>query len=181
MMIKKGLLETSDNSEVDEGQEEESNKKIRSNSAKKKKKKGKSDSQTVGMSLDTTVYKNLLKEVSQTDKPKEIQVNTDIDVDSEITFRIKNNMIADCEQPEVERRESMSSEEKIDTSDELIEVDCECFIAECREEARSQQKKNKSQEGEQGDKPREFPGDRLIREAESARARMYTILGNNNL
>ena len=55
-------------------------------------------------------------------------------VDPEITFKIDDKS--------KEHRNSSSSEERIDTSDELMEVDLDIndrFIADCKEEANRQQ------------------------------------------
>ena len=52
------------------------------------------------------------------------------------------------------RRESSSSEGPIDTSDELMEVDCDRFIADCRQEA-ERQRRESIEEVKPADEPME--------------------------
>ena len=53
--------------------------------------------------------------------------HVNIEVDQEVSFKVENI------------NDSTSSEDKIDTSDELIEMDQhDCFIADCQVEARQQ-------------------------------------------
>ena len=99
---------------------------------------------------DTTIYQNALEKVD----------SGDIVVDAEITFK---------------NRESSSSEEgKIDTSDEMMEIDCNNFIAECTAQAN---RCKRPYPGEQEPDPKEA-ADNVIREAEAAKIRMLPTPGN---
>ena len=137
---------------------------------------------------DTTIYQNMLKKVTSTGE--------ETIVDSEITFKnreplpnalLGNNdrqhkQTAVCE----EHRFSSSSEEHVNTSDELMDVDLdfnERFIADCEAEA----KRRKCSYPEDDDKQiqDETPRDKseknktndVIREAEASRARILTTPG----
>ena len=81
-------------------------------------------------SSETTIYQCALqKEVSPDDKldvPQDDQI--EIDVDSEIAFRINQTEVNKIQ------RLSSSSDEQVDTSDEMLEIDVdinERFIADC--------------------------------------------------
>ena len=92
-----------------------------------------------------------------------------VNVDQEISFKI----------PDKKTHESTSSEEPIDTSDELMEVDCEKFIADGQEQARRDSASRvKAQEQPQ---MQEFPGDRMIKEVKNARARVFTSKGKDDV
>ena len=149
-MIKKGLFQDSD-TEADEA---------RTRTPKydgKNKSKSKADIEATSNS-DTTTYHNVLKEANP---------NQDLDAESEeneVLFIIREPSMAPAQ-----RCDSMSSEDKIDTSDELMEVNCDKFIADCREEARRQSAEHQRLSS---DKRKEFLGDRLVREAKAARVRM---------
>ena len=84
----------------------------------------------------------------------------------------------------ISNRDSTSSEDKINTSDELMEVDCDKFIADCREEARrmseGRDKGSPSVQNKRVDYY-EYPGDRMVREAENARVHMFSIPTGKNL
>ena len=91
-------------------------------------KKGKnnknSEATMVSLTSEMTVYHNALPRVAQ----------NEVIVDSEITFRV------DPKQKGSDKRGSSFSEEHIDTSDEMIDIDDmdinECFIADFQAEAR---------------------------------------------
>ena len=93
--------------------------------------------ESINSNSETTIYRNLLEEVAGSDTeplgPEDRQEHEQIErVDSEVAFKIRiagdiagQNLDLTPEQ----RRESSSSDDKIDTSDELMEVDQ--FIADC--------------------------------------------------
>ena len=108
---------------------------------------------------ETTIYKNAV----------EFQENEElINVDQEVSFRMKKK-----------NRESSSSEEPIDTSDEIMEIDInEQFIADCAEEHRRKDGGHRSQlpEDRHHDNSHEnhkVYSEQIIREVEASRARMY--------
>ena len=105
-------------------QKEEQPERKNTEQTRKRKIPGKDVAMTISNS-DTTIYQNVLDKVNQPEF---------MAVDSEIEFR-SHNQVANAE-----RRESSSSEDKIDTSDELMEVGVgvdfnERFIADCAREA----------------------------------------------
>ena len=101
---------------------------------------------------EVTVYRNAVEFVE--DK-----------VDMEISFNVHKY------------RESTSSEEQIDTSDEILEVDFNtCFIADCANEAVRQRSNNEASTSY--DRPQEKDNqisrsEQIIRDAEALRARMH--------
>ena len=110
---------------------------------------------------DTTIYKDaVMDEISE---PTKILV-----VDSEVTFNLKQSHA----NVESERRGSTSSEDQIDTSDEIMDVDN--FIADC--EARALNSKG-GVVRESEDKTYQYKGDDMIREAEAAKVRMAATPG----
>ena len=111
-------------------------------------------------SSSTTIYRNVLAKQVQEGQPEDVQ-----SVDNEITFCSPNKVI---------RRESLSSEGQIDTSDELMEVDCDLFIADCRQEAEQQRRESMEESKPAEETMEEYPGAKLIREAELVRAAMYS-------
>ena len=50
-------------------------------------------------------------------------------IDQEVTFNLQN------QKHNRKERDSSSSEDRVNTSDEMMEIDCKKFIADCREEA----------------------------------------------
>ena len=111
---------------------------------------------------ETTIYRRVLDKVKQ----------SEVVVDPEITFRIESK-------GDSKHRNSSSSEERIDTSDEMMEVDDldinECFIADCQAEA------NRGRLYQDAPDEREpNPAEELIRKAEAAKAKIYTLPGNEN-
>ena len=102
------------------------------------------------------------------------------EMDPEITFKERPNNGADVSQnvgedPE-QRRISSSSEEHIDTSDALMDVDNECihdkFIVDCQAKA----KRKKSLQEEEV-RARDHAG-QVIRQAEAAKAHIFVTPGN---
>ena len=127
--------------------------------------KGKSTQQfSDGLESEATIYKNAVEFVENDDEMK----------DPEISFNYKN-------------RDSTSSEEKVNTSDEFMEVDVnERFIAECaREAANSKSRLLRDEEGcnegtSSHDQTRERQisrSDQFIREVEASKARMIKTPG----
>ena len=134
---------------------------------------------------ETTIYRDALIPIPDDSTPEDqnsiiepnIQDNPDTEemetesIDPDITFNIKK--------PVKQTRESTSSEDKmIDTSDEMLELDCDKFIADCREEAERRSAEHPSQHAPPPKEQRkEYPGERLIRETEMGRVRMYKSTG----
>ena len=109
LLVKSGITDKTDN---------QAGKK---SSSKEKEGKGKvmSDARS-----ETMVYENALNKVTE---------ENDQIVDSEITFCIRESSNQD---EQLNKRESSSSEDRIDTSDELLEVELnDNFIADCAAEA----------------------------------------------
>ena len=96
----------------------------------KKRKTGEEDRCDSSMltNSDTTIYQNVLKEASS-------EVQDMMSVDNEITFY----------SPDKVRRGSSFSDDQVNTSDEVMEIDCDKFIAECQAEA--ERSRHQSQEG----------------------------------
>ena len=95
---------------------------------------------------DTTIYHNVLQRIENNDE--------EVQVDPEITFR-KN------------KRDSSSLEDKVDTSDEMIDMDLEInqrFIADCVNEASNQRKRPFLEEDRQIDSAKR-QADKIIHEA----------------
>ena len=116
---------------------------------------------TQNTNSDTTKYKNALD--------SGINANENIDDDLEITFKVRQQ--PDDEFNKSVHRNSSSSEDRIDTSDELMEVDVninEQFIADCRAEAEATR-----------DRAREQMSD-IIREVEASKARIFNPPGMLN-
>ena len=139
---------------------------------------------------DTTIYNNILREVDDVNDTEQLidpvtryQDGFEMEtVDSEVAFKIRKerpDRDANVTLPE-ERRESSSSDDKIDTSDELMEVDCDNLIAEGREKTTKEQ----DAKAKAGDTPsarcREFQSDKLIRESEENQQRPNVNPGNYN-
>ena len=104
---------------------------------------------------ETTVYKDAVR----CDRD-----NTDMieDMDTEITFNFK-------------KRDSSSSEDRIDTSDEMIKVDVnDQFIAECRDAAKKMRREGRNQQQAE-------VRQQVTRDAEANKARLYATPGNMNL
>ena len=83
---------------------------------------------------ETTVYHNLLSKVDENSLNNELPQPMDIEEDQEISFKMKP------------QRNSSSSEDQIDTSDELIEIDInEKFIADCAAEAERRRSRDRAE------------------------------------
>ena len=126
----------------------------------------------INSNSDTTIYNNALEQVPEDQAPKEsvsnIGYNTLV-VDSEISLKIPGK---------VNGRESSSSEDQVDTSDELIEVDCDKFIADCQAQAEKQSRsKHTSGENQVGTRDTTYPSDRMIQEAEQVWAKVFSNPG----
>ena len=115
-----------------------------------KKQINEAENQAIQTNSKTTVYRNVLEKIN----------DSDINDDPEITFKKR-----DC---------SSSEEGKIDTSDEMMEIDCNQFIAECAAEA-NRRKRTLTEDKELD--PKEI-ADNMIREAEAAKIRMLPTPGN---
>ena len=166
MMIKKGFFH-----------DEEQDKRSRKTDRQKKKKQdkhasGKSISNTSNAQCfsqsETTIYKEALVPEGNNSvlQPPEDQESDKIEVvDKEISFHIK-------------RKDSTSSDDQIDTSDKLLDVDK--FIADCQEDAR---RRSRDRDGERSSDNmnahhrRTSQTDQAIKEAEAAKARMMATPG----
>ena len=124
---------------------------------------------------NTTIYQNLLPErQSEADAETVADEVEDRQVDSEITFKIKKI------------RGSTSSEDHagpIDTSDEMLNIDCDKFISECAEEVARARIREPS--NEVGDAPGRAPnpfdrGGEMIKEAEIAKKKPVLTTGKGN-
>ena len=130
---------------------------------RKKMVKGTSDNDSV-----TTIYHNAVpkgKDVSKLVSPLTVELN----VDPEVSFRVKGN------------RDSSSSEDRIDTSNELMEIDNHeleidqtQFIAECKKAARQKC----MNEGNGADEAMD-DGEKVIWQAEASKARLYATPGKD--
>ena len=92
----------------------------------------------------------------------------------------QNDITEEREVPVVkEKRDSTSSEDQVDTSDELIEFDeHDKFISECRREVTLQHNGPSTSGYQQPRQPREESrGDQIVKEAESAKARVLATPG----
>ena len=126
------------------------------------KKKGKADGELEGSNSETAIYQNLVRQANQ----DSIMADEE---DKEIYFNLKRN------------RQSSSSEggrvDNIDTSDEMINIDCEQFIANCADEARKRKEGNMDEQvRDDRDDPFDH-GQRMMKEAELAKAQVMAPPG----
>ena len=162
MMIQKGFLEDNDEKETDLPSKKVKSKVVKINTDGQEE-KGKNHSNDSDSNSDTTVYKNAVANATkQTDKVNRVAV----DVDSEITFNIAKQTVHG--EP---KHDSTSSEDRIDMSDEMLEPDInDQFIAECQVQAMKMQQEQQRQLQDQGE--------RVIRNAEASKARLFATQGN---
>ena len=133
--------------------------------AKPARKQGKSIVKESDKESEVTIYKDMVKKVSNDSNETYQQID-----DPEISFKTKPN------------RESSSSEDRINTSDEMMEIDInEQFIADCEKEARWQRNAQQINQDKQPDHAdMEDPLERsqqVIREAEASKARLFASKG----
>ena len=124
---------------------------------------------------ETMIYYNAVPKADSQQLNDGVQVN-EVNVDREILFRIR------------EKRDSSSSEERIDTSDELMDLKNENttknvdphikFIAECQERERISGGEALWIGNNPG--PSMTESEHVIREAEVSKARLYGTPGNGN-
>ena len=112
MMVKKGFFDEEEQPDQDGKLTEKTKRKPRGGKCDDA-----TDSTQISSHSDTTIYREAVRPESDTNR---VEV-----IDREISFNIK-------------RKESTSSEDQIDTSDELLDVDK--FIADCQEDARRRSK-----------------------------------------
>ena len=93
-----------------------------------------------------------------------------MEVDSEITFTLNNQKV---------NRDSTSAEEQMDTSDELVDLNVDKFIAECQEDARRRSHKRELLGTEERQDFRMGQSHEMIKEAEEGKARMLATPGTN--
>ena len=104
---------------------------------------------------ETTIYKDAVHKQREEDNP-------------EISFNFKN------------KRDSSSSEERIDTSNELMEIDVnDQFIADCAKQA-ERQKQQHHQRPEDNPTEDMERSQQVIREAEASKARLFATKGRQN-
>ena len=117
----------------------------------------------------TTIHRNALNKIP-------------VNADSEITFNLKaaNNRNIETKGPSQEE-----SDEPIDTSDELMEIDNvemqERFIAECQAEARRRRSTSTRPRSPPPPPENQDHGEEMTREAEMSKARLLPTRGNSNL
>ena len=154
LMLKRGLCEDSQNK-------------------KYKKDKGRSShSIQFDEQSDMTIYHNTVAKALPNENEKE-----EIVVDQDISFKVNN------------KRDSSSSEDRIDTSDELMDmednspnayranIDPDKFIADCVEKAR-RSNDNDTRDKQEGGRPSFVEeSEKVIREAEAAKVRLYGTPG----
>ena len=134
--------------------------------AKKTKKGKKSVNSHLGSGSDVTVYKNAVEFVEP------VANETELRVDKDIVFKRRKE------------RMSSSSEEPIDTSDEMFDAEINDmpgdFIAECFSDAKRMATQTGAADGKGWCSDHPDKGDELIRKAEAAKARMLAVPGNEN-
>ena len=141
---------------------------------------GKSDHiSAIQSSSETTIYKNALEKQVNPLTTNEI---AEEEVDSEITFRVNKADISKL-------RESSSSEDPIDTSDEMMDIDVcnvnENFIADCKTDVNQRKHSYSHNERETtsqaNDREVDFQEqtDAVIRQEESAKARILATPGKS--
>ena len=130
---------------------------------KNKQDKGKNTTKKVAVDKDdsmseTMIYKDAVQKV--------------IENDPEITFNFKND-----------KRDSSSSEERINTSDELMEIDvADQFIADCANQGGNKQRMaNHNVMTREGNIETLERSQQVIHEAEANKARLFATKGNGNL
>ena len=162
MMLKNGLFKANEDS-----------------ADKTVKDKQKSEYETNLSNSETTIYHkavlpdNIVVQGNETIDNERGQSTDNIQVDPEITFKLNQDANNSNENIQINRRESSSSEEHIDTSDELLDVDK--FIADCQESVR---RRTQDDKGEQHLKKQVNQADQIIKDAEENKARMLATPGN---
>ena len=147
--------------QTNQRQEDKDTRKMKRSQTEEKKNEGNQTND--GNESDTTIYQNILNKTPQKEE---------IRVDSEITFN------------ETRMRDSTSSEDQINTSDELMDVDInEQFIAECATQAERKRgtKRPMHEEAEDWNDLRQNKpsrGEEMVKEAEASRARIFGTPGN---
>ena len=115
---------------------------------------------------NTTVYQNLLNQKengnSQDTEVPEVEMSfAEQEVDSEITFKIK------------QKCDSSSSDDHVNTSDELMNIDCDQFIADCQSAARGNPPEHKSEARMEEEDPFE-KGNQMVHRAEVSKKKLLT-------
>ena len=109
----------------------------------------------------TTIYQNVLQKVGQEQTEQNCLEQANLmEVDSEVAFKLTESIVNVTEKP---NRFSSSSEDQVDTSDELIEFDMDIndrFIADCAKEVATSQAKQKAGGNASKDKSSEQPNPR---------------------
>ena len=127
---------------------------------------------TDGATSEVTIYHNAVQRKANENVDCDNR-GDDQEQDPEITFKIKD------------KRDRSSSEDKIDTSDELMEINInEQFILDCQRQAQKDEQSCRQQQHQhQQDQAEPDPlekSQQVIREAEAAKARMFNTKGNYN-
>ena len=122
---------------------------------------------------ETTVYQNAVQKINRLEGDEQPTV---MEIDHEVSFNLKAH------------RESSSSDDRIDTSDKLmdipeqrdssnlVDINATKFIAECEEAARQSRRVDRDHPG-----PTMHEGERIIRQAEAKNATLYATPGNQQL
>lgn len=150
-------------------EKKEANKRMVKRSMKRKhdtpSEKGMTPADKLTSNSETTIYKNAVDQVL--DKGTDEQQYEHMEVDSEINFKLKR----------LPDRESTSSEDQIDTSDELLEVDIsKQFIADCAAEAK--RRSTTPVRSQQDQQEAADHAAQMIKDAESSKAKMFKTKGN---
>ena len=148
-----------------------------------RKKGGKDERATVGFApsnSDTTIYRNALDRVDQLN-PNMGEPDSNMEID-QFLEDVPDQLIVDNEvsfKGKPKQRGSTSSEDRVNTSDEIMEVDCDHFIADCQASA-SQQRNRQNVRGMEDRRPGELSqGDKMIHDVELAKAAPLRNTGRN--
>ena len=140
------------------------------NERKRTKQKGQLDNGPNPSISDVTIYKNAVEMANPSEGLGNVGDDS-IEVDSEITFKRKND-------DTVRGRDSSSSDDRIDTSDEMMEIDInKQFIVDCQNEAR-RRSVDKTPYAEPPEQSRGAPqSEKIIRDIEMTKAVQYGAKG----
>ena len=163
MMIQKGIFEEFENSQK--------RKRMSKDGANPKRKASGGENLNNSYS-ETMIYQQAIEK--QVEEEMETGLDQRVNVDQEISFKVKNS-----EEP---RRGSSSSEDRIDESDELMEVDN--FIADCEAAARHASREvdcndNTDRMPRSEVHRKEYRGDETIREVEASKVCLLNTPGKS--
>lgn len=126
---------------------------------------------------DMTIYQNMLEKESS----KVLNETEIFQADSEIEFKLKDSS-REVEKIAKPRNSSSSEDDRVDTSDELIEfemnnVNVNEFIADCESEAKRRKDSLTTEKEKQVMDPVQEQSEQIIHEAEASRARILSTSG----